>query len=69
MKDEAVLFTAAISHARLCLRCASIESDIVEHRLERVIQRVQRMIAVIEHVETCDHCRRRTVVYALRERP
>jgi hypothetical protein len=66
MKDEAVLFTAAISGARLCLRCASIKADIVEDCLVGVIQRVQRMICVTENVEECDGCRRRTVVYQLR---
>jgi hypothetical protein len=66
MKDEALLFTATLTGARLCLRCASIKSDIVEERLVAVIRRVQRMIAVIENVEHCDSCERRTVVYRLR---
>ena len=66
MKDEAALFTAAISHSRLCLRCASIKSDVVEDRLVGVIRHVQRMFTVIENVETCDNCERRTVVYRLR---
>ena len=66
MNDEAMLFTAAISGSRLCLRCASVRSDIVEERLVAVIQRVQRMITVVENVGTCDGCDRRTVVYRLR---
>ena len=66
MKDEAVLLTAAISNSRLCLRCASAKSDIHEDRLVGVIQLVQRMFTVIENVETCDSCERRTVVYRLR---
>jgi hypothetical protein len=66
MKNEAMLFTAAITGTRLCLRCVSIKSDIVEERLVAVIQRVQRMITVVENVETCDCCERRTVVYRLR---
>ena len=66
MKDEALLFTAALMGSRLCLRCASIKSDIVEERLVSVIQAVQRTITVVENVEHCDHCDRRTVVYRLR---
>jgi hypothetical protein len=66
MKDEALLFTATIAGSRLCLRCASIKSDIVEERLMTVIRKVQRMITVVENVEHCDCCERRTVVYRLR---
>jgi hypothetical protein len=64
--DEATLFTTAVRGARLCHRCASIRADIVEERLAEVIRRVQRMITVVENVETCDGCERRTVVYQLR---
>jgi uncharacterized protein with PIN domain len=63
--DEASMFTAALRRARLCLRCAAIKSDILEERLVTVIQRVQREITVMENVETCDRCERRTVVYRL----
>lgn len=66
MRDEARLFTAAISTSRLCLRCAAIKSDIGEDRLVGVIQQVQRLFTVIENVEACDICERRTVVYRLR---
>ena len=66
MKDEALLFTASIMGSRLCLRCASIKSDIVEERLATVIQRVQRMFTVVENIDHCDSCERRTVVYRLR---
>jgi hypothetical protein len=44
MKNEAMLFTAAITGTRLCLRCVSIKSDIVEERLVAVIQRVRRTV-------------------------
>ena len=65
MTDETVLFTAAIKGLRLCLRCTSIKSRIVEEHLVGVIRRVQRMITVVENVEVCDGCERRTVVYRL----
>ena len=66
MGDEGVLFTAALTGSRLCLRCASIKSDIVEHRLVDLIQRMRRRFSVKENVEECDGCRRRTAVYWLR---
>ena len=66
MKDETVLFTAAISSVPLCFRCASMKSEIDEDRLASVVQQVQQMITVIEHVDECDSCGRRTAVYRLR---
>jgi hypothetical protein len=66
MKDEAAVFTAAIGNSRLCLRCASIRSDIVEERLVAVIRRLQRMSTIIGSLETCDNCQRMTLVYRLR---
>ena len=66
MNEEATLFTAAISRSRLCLRCAAVKADIAEERLVAVIQRVQRTYTVIENVDSCDECDRRTVVYRLR---
>ena len=66
MKDEAILIAAAMMGSRLCLRCTSIKSDIVEERLVGVMQRIQRRLTVIENVEDCDGCGRRTLVYRLR---
>jgi hypothetical protein len=64
MNLDVMLLTAAIADRRLCLRCASIRSDIVEHRLPEVIQRVRRRISVSEN--ECDSCGRRRVVYQFR---
>lgn len=66
MKDEVVLIAAAMMSSRLCLRCTSIRSDIVEERLVGVMQRVQRTMTVVENVGDCDGCGRRTLVYRLR---
>lgn len=66
MKEEAAIFAAAVMGSRLCLRCASIRSDIVQHRLVSVIQHVQRVLTVTETVDDCDNCQRRTIVYRLR---
>ena len=63
--DEALLFAVAIRGSRLCLRCASIKTDIVEERLAGVIVRVLRMLTVLENVEHCESCERRTIVYRL----
>ena len=66
MRDEDVFFTAALTGSRLCLRCASIKSDIVEHRLIDLIQRMRRRFSVKENVQECDGCQRQTAVYWLR---
>ena len=66
MRDETILVTAAMLDCRLCLRCTSIRSDIVEERLISVMRRVQRSRTVVENVGDCDGCGRRTVVYRLR---
>ena len=65
MSDEAALFTAAMRRSRLCLRCIGQRSTIAEHRLVGVIRSVQRSVTVIENVEDCDSCQRRTLVYRL----
>jgi hypothetical protein len=64
--DRDTRFVAAIMGSRLCLRCASIRSDIVEEALVGVIQRLQRSVSVTEALDDCDGCRRRTVVYRVR---
>ena len=61
--EESARFVAALRRSRLCLRCASTKSDIVEERLVRVIGALQRLITVIESVEDCHSCDRRTIVY------
>ena len=66
MNDEETVFVAAMMRARLCLCCASTKSDILEHRLVTVIGRVQRSVIVVENVDECDSCGRRTIVYSLR---
>ena len=66
MKDREVLFVSAMMGSRLCLRCASIRSDVAEDVLVGVIQRIQRSVYVTETVDDCDGCGRRTVVYRLR---
>ena len=63
MRDESTRFLAALMGSRLCLRCTSIKSDVVEDRLVGVIRAMQRHITVVEIVDSCDGCGRRTVVY------
>ena len=65
MTEESTRFVSAVMAARLCLRCASIKADIVEHILVGVIQALQRHIFVVEIVDECESCGRRAVVYAL----
>ena len=66
MKDLDTLFLAVMMGSRLCLRCASARSDIVEDVLVGLIRRVQRRVYVTESLDDCDACGRRTVVYRLR---
>ena len=65
MKDEGVRLATAMMDSRLCLRCASIKSDIPEERLVAVIQNLQRTLTVIERLGDCDSCGRRTLVHKL----
>jgi hypothetical protein len=66
MEDRDTLLVSAMIGVRLCLRCASTRSDIEEHDLVGIIRRIQRSIYVIESVDACDACGRRTIVYRIR---
>jgi hypothetical protein len=63
LAERETLFVAAILRSRLCLRCASIRSDIVENVLAAVIHRLQRHVYIRDTVDECEDCGRRTVVY------
>jgi uncharacterized protein with PIN domain len=65
MKGEGPRFATAMMDSRLCLRCASIKSEVPEERLVAVIQRLQRTLTVTERLADCDSCGRRTLVYRL----
>ena len=59
MTEESTRFAAAVMDSRLCLRCASMKSDIVEERLVGVIRALQRYVT-IEGIGECQSCGRRT---------
>jgi hypothetical protein len=66
MKAEAMQFTAAILRARLCARCISVRSDIVEDHLGSLIRSVRRTINVLANVDQCDGCGQQMLIYRLR---
>ena len=66
LAQHEVLAIAVIGGSRLCLRCVSVRSDLVEETLVSVIQRIQRSVGVTENIDDCDGCGRRTIVYRLR---
>ena len=63
MTEESTRFAAAVMDSRLCLRCASVKSDIVEERLVGVMRALQRHVTIIEGIGECHSCGRRTIIY------
>ena len=65
-KAQATLFTAAILRSRLCARCISAKSDIVEDHLGGLIRSVRRTINVLANVDQCEGCGQQMLVYRVR---
>ena len=62
IQDEGSRLAAALLNARLCHRCTAVKSEISEDRVVAAIQSLQRHLTIIELVDDCHGCDRRTVV-------
>jgi hypothetical protein len=61
-QDEGSRLAAALLNARLCHRCIAVKSEIAHDQIAAAIQSLQRHLTVIELVDDCHGCDRRTVV-------